>query len=562
MPGLPRILIIDDRLGRGPDEPYRKSLCSALGLRDGEAGGPSGDEGFLADATFCAAQRFRDGWAINDPKEAIAKIRSGWPFNADGGRWALVCIDLNFVQGKGRQRTQEPFGIEILARVIADPDLWNPARGQVPVVMLSAEDPEKVEERALAKIRDWRGRPPAFFGKWVQEANGSLTEAKRDFAELLFSEGLVEDGALRVADRQGRIVRVPRDRPLPGSSCQLLAALRSLRACLISPASRPILLETRRGDDSSEAIQYLHDHRSAVMRHVRGGGGLPERPRYVTAAELDRGKLGTDTVVCASLQQWGDEDLRKLINFMELPIVAKKGIASSEPRLLNTSALVVATRRQDVGSGSVLLDDAVPRFDRLEWPSLRQRASDIPAMFHQELEDLDPAAARRWVIDAGARRALQDHPWPHEVHELEAVASRVALGARFRRSIDRAAIAAAIDHVKGVNGAGRGVHSLEDLLGLMREFEFSEADTEEAWPKMKAAFGALVYAMLERAEADAPLGRESLKKINVVGTRTSAVPNDRNATGNTQRFVRKWANELGFSGPLVDRLLRQRGSGD
>jgi len=544
MPALPRILIIDDLLGAEPPLPYRVNFCAALALRDTSTPLDPNRQ-YLAEVTFHSGQRVHNGWTDNDPEGALEATRSGWPF-ADGGRWALVCLDLNFNVGPTGELVPSAFGLELLEKMQADPQLCGDRDPGPVIVMLSVDKPDDVEELAFKRRTARSDRQDVhFFAKWNGDRENEYRSPSHKFAALLFDKGLVEDGALRFATKDGVVSPIARDGPLiVGSSLALLRAMRTARASLANPKLKHFLIVGEPGDDADVMVQYIHDHWTVARASIHSGAPVGKVSLFDLkgGAKPKPGTLRIDHIERHDAAGWS-----RLVDILD-------GKDSRfEKGLHQVVALTSSEAVADLQSNPVWRN-LTRGFVRVVWPPLRDRPDDIGPLFRRLLEAEDGAerAATR-IVEEDAIRALCGQRWPDNLRELGRVAAIVAEDARQRTTVRVSHVVAAIETVEADSRVHR-ISSLVDLLSEMKAFRFKTHELEGAWPKLAGAFTDLLTSLFEKAE----LVNTKRGKLNVtaVGRLIGGLPRDGEGD-ETHRFVKRMHKHLHWDGPTVDKFLKE-----
>ena len=250
----PRILVIDDELGRSPEA--QLDFATTVGLSDMDERLASSKS--LASVRFVSGQVRKGEIVENRMDRVLSEIAAGWPFD-DGGRWSLVILDLHFVSGRLQTGHQLPEGApgdeEFGARILRELSIRWPGTSisgtsevtSVPVIVFSGREREKAEEECnrLGAL-DYVSRHATF------------VERRSQIARALFLHGLVEDGALRLLDSTGNVIQVRRGDRIIGRSLEVLQALRLARRVGASPDAKPCV-RGETGTGKELLARYLHD---------------------------------------------------------------------------------------------------------------------------------------------------------------------------------------------------------------------------------------------------------------------------------------------------------------
>ncbi|RJP49277.1 MAG: sigma-54-dependent Fis family transcriptional regulator [Anaerolineaceae bacterium] len=422
MSALPRILIIDDDFGRITSQskaggkvrenPDREAFCVRAGIKDvtGDKPAETIDEP-VAEAVFISGLCLENGQAEQDLEGTCSAIRRGWE---KWPRWSLILLDLHFKTGSikpdgipaGREEDRDPnryFGLTILERLRKDDSLRD-----IPVVILSAMEREKIEERFSKSASDFVDK-------------SKITRAK--LQELLSTFGLLADDEII------------------GHSVTLLKCLREARV-RSRHGNDNILVLGESGTGKELIAKYIHKCSKRVGFFVPlFTQGVPEtliddrlcghepgaytgsRGRVEgTAERAGRGTLFIDEFgdVPASIQP-------KLLRLLDKNIREIERLGSTEARKLDLQ-VVLATNRFDLLSGQDFRADLLARVnvaDPVLLPPLRERAEDIRSLathFLRKYEREFKAETRKVSDDAW--HVLIEHDWPDNIRGLERVIER------------------------------------------------------------------------------------------------------------------------------------------
>ncbi len=417
MNSLPKILVIDDQLGRAYRERFshRHDYCVRLGLKDitGDCT-PGYVENPIAEAIFISGQVNKNGVVENDLPGTLRRIAEGWE---QSPRWSLVLLDLHFKTGNitddgepiGRHQDSDPqkyFGIKILERLCLDQSLKD-----LPVVILSSMSRKEIEKLI------------ADYGGWGFEEKHSLDQDKLE--ELIQCHGLIEDS----------------DNIIIGRSVPLLLTLREARRRAQIRNDNILLMgETGTGKELLAKYIHKHSHRSGKFRLVYTQG-VPEtliedklfghkKGAYTGAttdepgeAELaDKGTLFIDEfgVIPASIQP-------KLLRLLDRNIRETQRIGSNDAKKLDLQ-VVLASNKFDILSSSNFQRDLLERIKvgyPIVLPPLRDRKEDIPILVNYFVRKIEKKlGTQKREIPDEVITALMEYSFPGNVRELETILER------------------------------------------------------------------------------------------------------------------------------------------
>lgn len=434
-----RILVLDDQFGRcGLGERFkesvagavfasyvadRRALCRNFGLVD-----ITGDsrttkvERPLARAVFSPAQRWNSTTEQieNDADTARSAVRRGWPF-ADGGRWALVLVDLRFSFGAlnafGDPVESDLFGLRVLLPSLAaefGPDL--------PLVVLSSTRREENNAPARAAgALDFLQRLP--------EPGASVAECRSALQRVLHLHGLIPDAT-------GQVI---------GSSLATLKMLRQARRA--AAGARTVLLRGESGSGKGLLARFIHQSSSRRERpfeyfnaayrtselqadelfgHWRGAFTDAHEDRPGLWERADGGTVFIDEVadldpaVQARLMQPIDERVTRRVG------PPPKGMQAEKP----IDVLVILASNRSLETLARIKGDFLNRISAfvLDVPPLRARSDDIPDLAAAVAHQIDPAW--KGAILPEAMDSLRRHPWLlGNVRELRNVLERALTNA-------------------------------------------------------------------------------------------------------------------------------------
>lgn len=533
MARLPRILIVDDVLGS--DEDARQEFCAAQALQDEGARSRANDPDCLARVVFCRGQQEdSDGRVHNDAGLVFRTMEQGWPSpERPADRWALICLDINFSQGIGLKARSTDFGFTLLQGIQQRTDLWGDPENRIPVVMLSTKTSADSWDSGT-KHQIWSGDTPRFFEKWTDKYKG--TDPRKAFADFLFREALLEDGAWRYLWR-GQINPIHRNGPLiETTSPALLHAMRDGRRAVLGPSTDCFFIEGEPGDQSTLFAQYLHDHRTAFYPEEGDFKCIPFPP----PPEAAPSKAGTPS----KPRSFGSLRCDDVDTYSPEQVEGLRAIVESSAR---TYRIFVNSRGAlPSGEGQNAWRRILPFVRRLSWPPLRDRPDDISRLFAEQLSGHWQDRTAGWAIAPEALAMLRRYRWPGNERELNNVAAAVAEYSRPHRDVCPQEIVRALGGSRlGTDGA-RPALSLAELLEQVRNFAVDPSETDGAWPLLHDAFGALWRSMLVAAAKAEGSGS---RIRSAVGMRIHAIdrtkdPEDQTGLMNT--YMARWTKEFGW----------------
>ena len=428
---LPRILIIDDLLGRThPDRPNREraNLCGQYLLeditRDQEGKGPTVRiVEPIAQACFYRGQqpacsvvgdrvendmagildRTRDGWVTRKPEEIP---------------WSLLLLDLCFYTGIVTERSNR----------------------ETPGMPEGQPDDDRPESYFGLKVlqevrRHFPGLPVVVFSS---RSRHEVVEQFADYGAVDFLPRETERGAEVLGTIIRRHALIPDgEGTIVGHAIPLLIALRNARR--LAPSRQSVLIVGERGTGKELLARYIHRHRtsgaprpfvpanSSVFTpelfaselfgiEARVATGVERRSGLIRSA--DGGDLFLDEIrhmppqVQASL-------LRVLEDGKVVPV------GSTTPQPVNVSFIFATNSNLDAlavsgGFSPDLLDRL--RLGGSVWvPPLRDRAEDMSLLVEQFLRKAESEyGGIRREVSPDALMKLQSHHWPGHVRELHA----------------------------------------------------------------------------------------------------------------------------------------------
>lgn len=496
MSALPRVLVIDDDLGRpfkrgsgdAPilENPDREAFCIRAGLQDvtGDIPAEKISEP-VAEAVFLSGLRVDDGKAEQAVSETLAEIRRGWE---QSPRWALILLDLHFKTGPlkpggipvGRPEDRDPqryFGLTLLEAVCKDSQLH-----ALPMVILSAMERERIEER---------------FSKAASDFVDKSTINRNKLSELLLEHGLLADD---------RII---------GVSVPLLTCLRDARS-RARRGNDNILLLGESGSGKELVASYVHRQspnasgpyitvfvsaipdsliEDELFGHEKGAFTDGKAARYGAAKLANGGTLFLDEFadISPAVQT-------KLLRLLDKNIREVRAIGSGKGEKIKLQ-VVMATNRVELLNGDDFRADLLARVKVSEpicLPPLRERKEDIrPLALHFVRKFESEFKAQKREISAAAWSALMNHDWPDNVRGLERVIEQaVYIGKGLRALVpehlnisSQAPIAA---------GLGRRKEVKARTLPAPAEVAVSAENRQKSPPKLDE-----VIAMLAACDVDA-----------------------------------------------------------
>lgn len=429
---LPRILVIDDLLGRShPDRrnEERANFCGQYLIDDvtgDEQGKPSQKiRGPVAQAVFCRALRpscsVVGDTVESDLERTVSIIREGWlnP-SVKKPRWAMVLLDLCFYTGRVTDesnrrclgmpegceedsRPQSYFGLKILEAIHREcPEL--------PVIILSSQPKEDVS--------------------YEYTRNGALAFLPRDsedgakvLKDYLWRHGLVGDDS-------GEIV---------GQSLALLLSLRNARRTALQQQS--ILIRGERGTGKEMLAHYIHRQSAESGRRplvIVNSGGVQ---RELYSSELfghvrgafTSGTSNRDGAILSA--NGGDLFFDEIGNMPEdaqgmVLRVLESGtfnpVGSDEAR--EVSVRFLSATNEDIeglasfGRFRADLLDRLRKGGTVFLPPLRERQEDLPVLVERFLREAErdiPGALYR-KVDPQVMEMIVGYPWPGNIRELGA----------------------------------------------------------------------------------------------------------------------------------------------
>jgi DNA-binding NtrC family response regulator len=339
-----------------------------------------------------------------------------------GADFDAVLMDLNYA----RDTTSGQEGLELLDRLRAlDPTL--------PVVVMTAWASVDLAVQAMRRgARDFVAKP------WE---NARLVS-------ILRTQIALKD-ALRRGERleaENRALRADGGAPLIAEAGAMGPVLDLIAR--VGPSDANVLITGENGSGKGTVARALHaaSHRAAKPLLVVNAGGLSEgvfeselfghvRGAF-TDAKADRvgrfemadgGTLFLDEIanVPTGLQP-------KLLRVLETGEFERVGSSRTRRADVRVISATNADLDAEVAAGR-FRQDLLFRLNTIEVrvPPLRERPSDIPLLARHFLAQHAARYRKRVTsFDAGALKAMADHPWPGNVRELDHAVERAVLMAR------------------------------------------------------------------------------------------------------------------------------------
>lgn len=521
---LPRILIVDDLYGH--DLRMRQRFCHFMKVKDVDAPAAESSGEFFAEAKFCSGQVKRPGYVENSLELVMQEVEKGWPF-ADGSRWALVMIDYQFPSGpldeNGRVKAAQPednkFGKTIMSAIAGR---WpfkrlfekEPPEGfpEIPCVMFSNHARGEVDREVdpegsrgfMPRIEDW--------------TRAEIEERRREFADILFTHGLVEDGALRVVAKSGELRLPTRNRQIVGKSLALLRALRNARAAIKKSGFNFVLILGEQGCGKEEIVRYMHDYSN------RGGEWVPFDMSNTPYSLLDakifgyqpgaytdglRGgapgvfeQAGVGTVFIDEIGNQEDDALKKLLHVTGSGRFSRVG--SNAPVTPVKCQVLCATNKpvEQMVRDGLFPPDLLKRFHSIIYlPPLVAREQDKRKLFDHFVKQA--ALENQWLPKTPVEAVynlIDSYPWPGNVREMKNIADTAVSSRRHSTTLQAPDVRIQLE--PAADGHTPACKNFESLLNEVRMFRFQEADREDvrgAYPRFTAAASMLVTNMITTA---------------------------------------------------------------
>ncbi len=215
------------------------------------------------------------------------------------------------------------------------------------------------------------------------------------------------------------------------------------RARLVAPTPYPVLVTGESGTGKELIARLLHElgpDAEGPLVAVNCGA----LSRELAESELFGHERGSFTGAAGRRTGWFEEaaggtlvldeigelpmDLQpKLLRALETGRIRRVGGSGEVPVRLRVVAMTLRDLRREAMRGAFRLDlfHRLAAFE-LRLPTLRERPSDVPALVHHFLVELQRELGTR-TISAGALARLQTHDWPGNVRELRNVVRRAAV---------------------------------------------------------------------------------------------------------------------------------------
>lgn len=400
---LPKILIIDDELGR--DEEEKGRFCRNACIK--EAGNDNyGVINPIAEAVFISGQKIQLKSRENDLESIIKVAIEGW---AKWPRWALILIDLYFNTGK-HSSDSKLFGFKIAEEINKNTELK-----EIPIILLSSQ-PREEREDEIANTTS----------HFVDKS----TISKEKMEEALTEHGLIEDDRIDNEKLIGhsiewlKCLREARKRARTGNQQNIL--LLGETGTGKDPLSKYIYEKSKRKGEYVSA--YVHgvpedDVEDLLFGHIKGSFTSASYDRPGAAEKANNGVLFID--------EFGDISPKIQTKMLQLLDTTKREcqrIGSDKINKLNL-IVVAATNRNEI-----LKDKNNFRFDLLTrvgeafpimLPPLRERKEDIIPLSEYFVEKYEREFnAEKREITVNSKTKLLEYKWPGNVRELMNVIER------------------------------------------------------------------------------------------------------------------------------------------
>ncbi|NUN08657.1 MAG: sigma-54-dependent Fis family transcriptional regulator [Ignavibacteriaceae bacterium] len=451
---LPRILVIDDRLGREKNSEDREDFCIANGLiniteRDVDQISKDIADKYnyirpmnmekkkeenqclrldeplyhpVAKVFFHSGQKIRGDKYTNDLEGVKEAISRGWKKRP---RWSLILLDIKF--------NEENFGLTVVEALSEEPEYNN-----LPIILMSASQREDYDEKKFSYL--------GVMG-FIEKTE---IDGYRGILKLLFEYGLLEDNEMvdrlfltaeRIADNKNNNYNY-----IIGGSTELLRCLREARnrsMINFDKGGDNILVVGETGTGKELIASYIHkmSNRKGILYTVftegvsetliegelfgwvRGAFTNALYAKEGAAEKADKGTLFVD--------EFGEIPLTvqsKLLRLLDKNIRETKRLGAEDPiePTPNIQVVLATNRFEAMASGKKYRSDLLARinaFSPIILPSLKERKEDIPSLaihFLRKFEKLLSAQKRELTDDA--LNKLIDHDWKDEnIRGLERV---------------------------------------------------------------------------------------------------------------------------------------------
>jgi DNA-binding NtrC family response regulator len=522
---LPRILIIDDLYGHNLRE--RRLFCDLMRIKDMDADIPENSRcDFFAEARFCSGQVKSNNYVRNSLEVVLRDVESGWPFE-NGSRWAMVMIDYQFPSGPltedgyviKAQPGDNQFGKTILMNIAKRwpfrplfPEERPDAFPEIPCVMFSSRPSEQVEPEV-----DPAGNR-AFIERISTWTEGELIRRRKEFADILFAHGLVEDGALRIADVRGEPELPVRERRIVGNSLAMLRALRNARAAITKADYNFVLVQGEMGTGKEEVVRYMHDYSgrkgefftldlgakptelipSEIFGYEEGAftGGLKKGAPSVFE------RAGAGTVFLDEIGKLKLDVLERLLSATGFGRYRRVGPNAKEKTM--ECQVICATNEpvEKMIEQGRFPNDLEARFKSVIYlPPLVSREGDKKKLFDYFVKQA--AKENHWKEKTPVQdvyELLESYSWPGNVREMKNIVERAVRGRRHSRTIQPNDIAVSLRSASGMRQ--HVCKNFESLLNEIKMFRFQDEDklaVKGAYPRFTAAASSLVSNMIDTA---------------------------------------------------------------
>jgi hypothetical protein len=516
MTTLPRILIIDDDLASSAER--QTMICEALALRNSRDKTKTNDRNYLAEAVFETGQtNLSDGSKVNDLDAVMKTIRKGWPSKVDGERWALICIDLSFNVGTPGSDNEKAtfFGAEIVGKIRStwpeSTDIVSETGTKLPIAMLSSQDTKEVSASVVGSS------VPC-----LEKRFGDAKAMRKQFAQALFSHGLVRDGCLRMPTSPDVVAPVDRRHALvTGGSFSVLRALQRARQLLLTRPYQNILVVGSLGSESKQFAHYLNDHLDVAHRLFRDAS-IPGKKEVKIC-------LAREGAPPSRLTNFSTVFLERLDDLPQTGYPALRELAENGERSYLLAASI------DPADAEERRLDQLPQnlrraFKTLQWPPLSERGCDASTFFAEQLKNalvqcnlptppIDPEAAS--YIDKNIADFAQ----------IRDLAEEIVPQILYRPEVLERDVRAAFERIGGRTNATEETSFIE-ALEVIRRTRFRNGDLPQSWRSLRDALSPLILQMFS------------------TGAMQHLVTKDRRTDGWTD-----WADEIGA--PVYDTTKRK-----
>jgi hypothetical protein len=561
---LPKILIIDDVFGSEAGKDDRDKFCATLKLKQltikamGEPVPPSWDEtGFLACVAFESGQaEDGDGVTTNEWGKALKAVEDGWKF-PDGSRWALVCVDLNFEIGYGNNTESVPFGVELLKQIrrrwpAGSENTQNSSGTQIPVVMLSGDDPVEVEdwvksEKHVSCVRKWQPTSVDPQGR----------DALKEFGMVLFAEALTENGSLRYVGPNSEVKCVQRASVsiLDGASLPILYALRYARRLLSTDKSTSIVITGSKNSGQEQIADYLSDHRVAASEYYYPTAAKGYRIVYNNIKKMSHEPMDASDSQDFNVIDYGARIFYDFNDRAQDQLAALSKVLSSS----RTFQIIVTDTEENVESakGDPIYHAMARELFPLKLPPLSNRREDINRLFKLLLSArADPKLGYEKTWDEDVTQRITEHDWPGGFPELKKVVAYILSLKRHARMILKADVDEAIRHFEH-DGRTPTIGSFADLLAAIKGYNFESHEVNGAWPDLRGAIGVLLSKLFEKV-GDVSPGAGGGGRYNRTGVWRTIGGNDSVESSKAEDEIKNLAKNFPINASVLEKLMPKK----